>query len=212
MYDERRSKRMNTKDIVRRNEGSQNALSRSTGGFMEDYPSFPSLYKDVTNWMQEWDSLLNNFVGPRWNWGTQPITSANVRSNVGRFNPAIDIREGDQAYFVTAELPGIDPKEVEITVQENMLLIKGEKKFEHEDKGEGYHRMERTYGSFRRSINLPKGVDVEHIEASFNNGLLTLTLPRLPETKPEARRIEIKGPAQTDNKQETQTKQEASTK
>jgi HSP20 family protein len=197
---------MTNKDIVRQNEETKVPINRNIGGYMEDYPSFPSLYRQMTNWMQDWDSALNNFVGPRWNWGTRGTNAVTTRSNATRFNPAIDIREGDQGYFVTAELPGIDPKEVEITVQENMLLIKGEKKFEQESKGEGYHRIERSYGSFRRGINLPKGVDTEHIEATFNNGVLNLTLPKLPEVKPQARRIEIKGQAETETRQETPTK------
>jgi HSP20 family protein len=87
-------------------------------------------------------------------------------------------------------------------------LIKGEKKFEQESKGEGYHRMERSYGSFRRAINLPKGVDLDHVDATFNNALLTLSIPKLSEMKPQARRIEIKSPtAQVEEPQQPQEKE-----
>ncbi len=181
---------MNTKDIVRQNGETTSPIIKNTADYTDTFPSMPSLYREMTNWMQEWDNLLAGFFGPRWNWTTGPST----RTNGIRFTPAIDIREGDNGYVVTAELPGIAPKEVEITVQENTLLIKGEKKSESESKGEGYHRMERSYGSFRRAITLPKGIDVEHIDARFDNGVLTLTLPKLPEAKAQARKIEIKSP------------------
>jgi HSP20 family protein len=179
---------MNTRDIVRKNNESVAPLSK----YGEDYPSFPTLYREMTRWMEDWDNLLGDFFGSRWTPQVRTGLSLSRLPEVTRFNPAIDIREGDNNYTVTAELPGIDPKEVEITLQEGTLLIKGEKKLEQENKGEGYHKVERSYGSFMRSITLPKGVDIEHIDASFNNGLLTLSIPKLPEQKPEARKIEIK--------------------
>jgi HSP20 family protein len=186
MYDERRKTDMATKDIVRQNGETNTALNRFLG---DDYPSFPNLYREMTRRMEDWDSFLSDFAGAPWN--RLGVTLPKL-SDTTRFTPAMDIREGDSAYTITAELPGIDPKDVEITIQEGMLLIKGEKKFEQDSKGEGYHRMERSYGSFRRAVNLPKGVDVEHIDATFTNGLLNLTIPKLPELKPQARKIEIK--------------------
>jgi len=185
---------MNSKDIVRQNGEVGNTPGRYMGN-SEEYPSFPSLYRDMTNWMPDWDNLLSGSFGPQTGWANKPGTSLPRLADATRFYPAIDIRESDNGYTVVAELPGIDPKEVEITVQEGTLLLKGEKKFEQESKGEGYHRMERSYGSFRRGITLPKGVDVEHIDATFNNGLLTLNVPKLPESKPQARKIEIKSSA-----------------
>jgi len=177
---------MATKDIVRNNGETSSTLDPYLG---ENYPSFPALYRDMNRWMQDWDNFLGYFMGPRWN---RLNVNLPKLSDTPRFTPAIDIRESDNAYAVTAELPGIDPKDVEITVQEGTLLIKGEKKFEQESKGEGYHRMERSYGSFRRAISLPKGVDLDHIDATFHNGLLNLTIPKLPELKPQARKVEIK--------------------
>ncbi|MBF6614163.1 MAG: Hsp20/alpha crystallin family protein [Chloroflexi bacterium] len=186
---------MNTKDLVRRTgDVSSNSLYR-TSGSPEGNESFPSLYREMTNWMQDWDNLLGDVFGPRWNWpgkaGTSVLPFVQA-TNTAIFNPAIDIREGNNEYTVTAELPGINPDDVEIYLQEGTLVLKGEKKFERENREEGYHRMERSYGSFRRAIRLPDNVDAERIDASFNNGLLTLTLPKLPEVKPETRRIPVK--------------------
>jgi HSP20 family protein len=186
---------MNSKDLIRQNGEAGSNLGRYTGP-TEQYPSVPGLYREMSRWMQDWDNLLGDFFGQRGGWQTRPNATLSRLSDHPRFNPAIDIRESDNGYTVTAELPGIDPKDVDITVQEGSLLVSGEKKFEQESKGEGYHRMERSYGSFRRSITLPKGIDVEKIDATFNNGLLTLSIPKLPELKPQARKIEIKAPAQ----------------
>ena len=190
---------MNTRDIVRQNGETGSSLNRYTGN-SEEYPSFPSLYRDMTRWMRDWDNVLGEFFGPTQGWTPKPGTTLGLMAAPPRtapFNPAIDIREGDNAYTVMAELPGIDPADVEITLQEGTLLLKGEKKFEQESKGEGYHRVERSYGSFRRSIALPKGVDAEHIDATFHNGLLTVNIPKLPEQKPQAHKIEIKTPEKT---------------
>ena len=158
---------MINRDLVRQNGESTNSLGRVTGN-TEEYPSFPNLYREMTNWMSDWDNLLGEFFGPRWNWQSRPTLAFSTLSDATHFAPPVDIREGDNGYMVTAELPGIDPKEVEITVQEGTLLIKGEKKLEHEHKGEGYHRMERSYGSFRRAILLSKGrFDLDHIDADL---------------------------------------------
>lgn len=182
---------MNTKDIVRNSNETSNTPGRYLGT-TDEYPSIPNLYREMSRWMRDWDNLLGDVFSAPVNWQSRPGMTLARLSDAPRFNPPIDIREGDNGYFITAELPGIDPKDVEITVQEGTLLIKGEKKFEQESKGEGYHRMERSYGSFRRVISLPKGVDFDHIDATFNNGLLTLTVPKLPELKPQTRKIEIK--------------------
>jgi HSP20 family protein len=186
---------MNTKDLTRQNGESSSTLGRYTGP-TEQYPSVPGIYREMSRWMQDWDNLLGDFFGQRSGWLTRPNATIARLSDHPRFNPAIDIRESDDGYTVTAELPGIDPQDVDITVQEGSLLVSGEKKFEQESKGEGYHRMERSYGSFRRAIPLPKGVDLDHVDATFNNGLLTLTIPKLPEQKPQARKIEIKSATQ----------------
>lgn len=106
--------------------------------------------------------------------------------------PAVDIVETANGYEITAELPGIDEKNVEIKYADGTLTIKGEKKEEKEEKKENYYLSERNYGSFQRSFRVPEGVDADKVEASFKNGVLTVTLPKTPEAQKEEKRIEIK--------------------
>ncbi len=106
--------------------------------------------------------------------------------------PAVDIVEKDTAYEVTAELPGLDEKNIEIRLTKGMLTIKGEKKEEKEEKKKGYHLQERHFGSFERSFRVPEGVDPDKIEASFKKGVLTVTLPKKPEAQKPAKKIEVK--------------------
>jgi len=104
------------------------------------------------------------------------------------FTPAVDIYEDEKAIYLKAELAGIKPEEIKINVEKQVLTLEGERKFEKEEKKEGYHRVERSYGSFRRLFSLPENVAAEQIQAAYKDGVLTLTLPKNPETKP----IEIK--------------------
>jgi len=104
--------------------------------------------------------------------------------------PAFDISENDKEFIVTAELPGIDAKDVELTISDGILSVKGEKKHEKEDKGEDYHRVERRFGSFHRSFRIPGKVESDKIDASYKDGILKILLPKTEET--ETRKIDIK--------------------
>jgi len=104
--------------------------------------------------------------------------------------PAVDILETPEAYEVKAELPGIAKDDVHITVENNVLTLKGERKFEKDETKENYHRIERTYGAFARSFTLPTRVDQEKVEAKFDNGVLTISVPKAAEAKPK--RIDIR--------------------
>jgi HSP20 family protein len=106
--------------------------------------------------------------------------------------PAVDIAETAQGYEITAELPGIDEKNVEVKYANGALTIKGEKKNEREEKKENYYVSERSYGSFQRSFRVPDGVDPDKVEASFKNGVLTVKLPKTPEAQKKEKSIEIK--------------------
>ncbi len=106
------------------------------------------------------------------------------------FTPAVDLRETDDKVLVEAELPGVDPKDVQVHVEGNLLRIRGERKQEKEEKTKGYYRVERSFGQFERVLNLPEGVDPEKVEAGFKNGLLTIELEKVPIAKP--RSIEVK--------------------
>jgi HSP20 family protein len=94
------------------------------------------------------------------------------------FDPRVDVVETDQEVKVTAELPGLDAEDVDVTVSHNVLTLKGEKKDEHEEEGEGYYRSERSYGSFQRSIALPGTAETDQAEATFDKGVLTITFPK----------------------------------
>ncbi len=110
----------------------------------------------------------------------------------GRLVPSMDIAETDEAFEVKAELPGMDEKEVEITVADGLLTIRGEKKDETEDKGKSFHRIERSYGSFQRSLSLPPNVDEDKISADFTKGVLTVTLPKSEQAAKGPKKIGIK--------------------
>ncbi len=109
--------------------------------------------------------------------------------------PAMDLVEKDKEYEITAELPGIDEKNVEIKLTNNTLTIKGEKEEAKEDKQKDYYLSERRYGSFQRSFTVPEGVDGSKIEANFAKGVLTVTLPKTAEAQKAEKKIAIKAAA-----------------
>jgi HSP20 family protein len=105
--------------------------------------------------------------------------------------PTVDIYEDTEGITLTAELPGIDPKNVELKLENNILSISGERKLEREDKRDSYHRIENWYGSFNRSFSLPSNLDAEKVKAEHKNGLLRVFVPRREETKPRQLKIKI---------------------
>lgn len=115
------------------------------------------------------------------------------RELVGHGLPAVDIAEKEKSFEITAELPGMDQKNIEIKLTNDSLIIKGEKKEDKEEKGKGYHLSERHYGSFERVFSLPKGVDADKIDASFSKGVLSITLPKKPEAIKADKVVPIKG-------------------
>ena len=106
--------------------------------------------------------------------------------------PAMDLVEKDKEYEITAELPGIDEKNVEIKLSNHTLTIKGEKKEEKEEKDKDYYLSERRYGSFQRSFQVPEGVDTGKIDASFSKGVLTVKLPKTAEAQKAEKKITVK--------------------
>jgi len=109
-----------------------------------------------------------------------------------RAPPAVDIDERDNAYEVTAELPGMDEKNIEVRLANGSLIIKGEREDAKEEKKKDYHLRERHYGSFERQFAVPEGVDTDKIEARFKKGVLTITLPKKPEAIKPEKKIEVK--------------------
>lgn len=115
------------------------------------------------------------------------------RRNTG-FVPPVDINEDKDAIYVKAELPGVKPDQVQLLVENNILTLTGERKFEKEDKSEGYHRVERSYGTFTRSFALPNNVAGDKVVAEMTDGVLTVKIPKKTEAQPK--KIEVKsGPA-----------------
>jgi HSP20 family protein len=131
------------------------------------------------------DRLFNQMLGDIWS-GQSSAEEVSTR----RWMPAVDIRETDEALVLSAELPGMTKEDVQITLENQVLTLSGERKFEKEAKGENYHRIERSYGAFNRSFTLPTHVKTDKVDASFENGVLSVTLPKMEESKP--RRISIR--------------------
>jgi HSP20 family protein len=111
------------------------------------------------------------------------------RATTTAWAPALDISERKDAYLVTVELPGVEPDDLQITLEDGLLTIQGERQFTQESSEQQFHRVERRYGAFRRSITLPAQVQAEQIEASFENGVLQIMVPKLEEAKPKRIRI-----------------------
>lgn len=109
----------------------------------------------------------------------------------GSWMPAVDVRETKDALEIQAELPGLEPKDVELSVENGVLTIKGSRNFEKATEGQTYHRVERAYGAFERSFTLPTNVDPERINAAFRHGILHLTLPKREEAKPRSINIKV---------------------
>jgi HSP20 family protein len=131
------------------------------------------------------DEALRGFGPPEGGAGSEAFASGGVAV------PRIDVSETDQDLKVLAELPGVDQNDVEITLTDDVLTIRGDKKAEHANQQPNYHVMERSYGSFARSIRLPFAVNPDQVQATFKDGVLSVALPKPAETQQKERRIQI---------------------
>jgi len=116
-------------------------------------------------------------------------------TNLTRWAPAVDIVETERNLVVKADLPDIQPEELDIRVENNILTIHGERKFEKKEKEGNYLRVERSYGAFRRSFSLANSVNAEAIQADYKNGVLTLSIPKREEAKPKQIKVRVEGQA-----------------
>jgi len=107
--------------------------------------------------------------------------------------PRVDISETDDNLVIAAEIPGMKKEDINISVEDGVLTLKGERKHENEKKEKNYHRIERSYGSFYRSFRLPPSVDTEKVHASYKDGVLKVTLPKLEEVKPREIPVHVEG-------------------
>ena len=122
---------------------------------------------------------LGNFLGRTWD---NPLSTT-------AWNPSVDIFENDNEIVFKAELPGMNPKDIEVKLENNVLMLKGERRFEKETKEENYHRIEREYGNFSRSFALPSAVEGDKVTAEYKDGVLKVTLPKKEEIKPKPIKI-----------------------
>jgi len=149
---------------------------------------FGSLRREIDRLFDDFDRLFGGTpfrpslfeMEPSWR---REVTSA---------APAVDVAETDKAYEVTAEVPGLDEKNIEVKVVNGSLTIKGEKQEEKEEKKKDYYLHERQFGAFERCFRIPEDVDANKIEASFRKGVLTVTLPKKPEAQKPEKKIEVK--------------------
>lgn len=107
------------------------------------------------------------------------------------FSPVVNTREGEFAYHIEADLPGVKKEDISVDTKNDVLTISGERKHKKEVKKDDYYKLESSYGKFQRSFSLPKGVDSENIKASCENGVLEVTIPKLTTTKEEKKKIEV---------------------
>lgn len=162
---------MNLKSII-----PWNNEKRSLARWPEDSNPFTQLQRRMNN-------LFDDFFGR---------SSLDLSGgNTGAFQPRIDVSETDKEVRITAELPGLDEKDVEVRVAKNKLTIKGEKKVEKEEEDGDYYHSECSYGYFDRTIELPQGIDADNGKAKFKRGVLKVTIPKNPEAQSHRRRIEV---------------------
>jgi HSP20 family protein len=119
------------------------------------------------------------------------MNDADSQLTTAAFVPAVDIYEDDKKVMLKLEVPGIEEKDLDVSVENNTLTVKGERKFESEEKEENFHRIERRYGSFYRAFTLPSTVDTEHVQAKYNAGVLKLELLKKPEAQPKQIKINV---------------------
>lgn len=162
---------------------------KNTGGSV----SAPQAWEPFTSFRQDMDRLFEEFQrgfgGPRSMFSMEPFWRRKTSSAAA---PAVDVTETDKGYEITAELPGLADKDLEVKLANGALTIKGEKTEEKEEKRKDYHISERRYGAFERSFQLPQGVDSDKVEASFKNGVLKIMLPKTAEAQKAEKNIAVK--------------------
>jgi HSP20 family protein len=151
-------------------------------------PFRTSAFNDLAVLQNRLNSIFSDFARPE---GETDQLAA------GNFVPAVDVYEDEHKLVLKFEVPGIKPEDLDIRVEGRMLTVRGERKWDNEQKEENYHRIERRYGSFVRSFSLPATVDTENIDAQSEHGVLQLTLNKKPEAKPK--QIQVKAVAANSN-------------
>jgi len=167
---------MQIRDLIPWNRNKQAVTQKNEG---EESP-LQSLQRDINR-------VFDDF----WSRFDRPFSGSNGFLTAGA--PRTDVSETDEEVEIAVELPGLDEKDIEVNLTDDVLTIRGEKKEEREEKKRGYYMSERSYGAFHRMIPLPPGVDTDKADANFRHGVLTIRLPRTLESKAKVKRIEVKG-------------------
>lgn len=144
--------------------------------------NFKPFHHQLDHWF---DNFFDDF-------GDFPFSMSKRRRET-EFIPNIDVRENDKNIKIHAELPGMNEKDISVSLKENVLTIKGEKKHETEETSDKFHRLERSYGSFERTIRLPGEVDTDHVKAKYKHGVLSVTLPKIGKAEDKGHTIEVQG-------------------
>ena len=159
-------------------------------------PRSPSPWQPFESLRQEMDRVFDDFTlgfgrfpSGRSLFDIEPLLR--YETSAGLSAPAIDVVEKEKEFQITAELPGLDEKDIEVNVADDVLSIRGEKKEEKEEKAKNHYLSERRYGAFQRAFQLPAGIDAEKIAANFQKGVLTVTLPKTPEAQKKEKKIAI---------------------
>jgi HSP20 family protein len=143
--------------------------------------------RELSSLQNEMNRMFNAFFDA-------PSSSGGGNGGAGtvrRWLPAMDLVETDEHFVLRADLPGLSQEDVEIELEDNVLTISGERKAEHEEKGEGFYRMERSFGRFRRALTLPEGIDADAITAGFDKGVLEVRIPKPEVRKPRKVAIQV---------------------
>ncbi len=141
----------------------------------------------------EIDRLFDDFMPVSWRPLERSVFSRVMPSLSGwSAAPAVDVVENDNSFEISAEVPGMDEKDLDVKISDGVLTIRGEKQEEKEEKHKEYHVSERRYGSFQRTFQLPGGVDADKVQATFDKGILKVKMPKSPEAKKNERKIDIK--------------------
>jgi HSP20 family protein len=155
----------------------------------------PAEWRPFEGLRREVDRLFEDFQLGAWRspfgrgaFDVQPFWRGDLWSRA----PAVDIVDKETAYEISAELPGVDENSIDVKFSDGTLTIKGEKRDEREEKKKNFYLAERRYGSFQRSFSIPAGVDADRIEASFKNGVLTVTFPKTPQARKNEKKILVK--------------------
>jgi HSP20 family protein len=157
------------------------------GGGMFPGDPFLSLHREMN---RLFDDVFRGIGGPA-------VTGSQGQGGVGNFvNASMNVSETDKEIRITAELPGVTEQDIDVSLDDDVLTIRGEKKFESTDEKENFHFVERSYGTFQRSLRLPYAVNSEQVQASFENGVLTVMVPKA-ERQERSRRIQVQGPGST---------------